>query len=715
MTFANPVAITAGTTYVASYSSNGHYASTGNFFTTEYTNGILSTSGADASVYTYGAGNLFPTSVSTANYWVDVLLDPPVGANEVPTITSNGGGDTAAVSIAENTTVVTTVTATDPDAGQTLSYAIVGGADAAKFTINATTGALAFATAPNFEAPTDSGANNVYDVIVQVSDGNGGIDTQAIAVTVTNQNEVPTITSNGGGDTAAVSIAENTTAVTTVTATDPDAGQTLIYSKSSAGRMQAKFTINATTGALAFVTAPNFEAPTDSGANNVYDVTVQVSDGNGGIDTQAIAVTVTNQNEVPTITSNGGGDTAAVSIAENTTAVTTVTATDPDAGQTLSYAIVGGADAAKFTINATTGALAFVTAPNFEAPTDAGANNVYDVTVQVSDGNGGIDTQAIAVTVQNVTGATINGTNLAETLTGTGEEDIINGLGGDDTLNGAAGADTMVGGLGNDTYVVDNAGDVVTENANEGTDTVQAAVTYTLAANVENLTLTGTGNINGTGNTLGNVLTGNSGANVLTGLDGNDTLGGGAGADTLDGGAGTDTASYAASSSGVTVSLAAGTASGGDAQGDTLISIENLTGSGLNDTLEGDGANNVLNGGAGTDTVSYEHAGAAVAVSLATTAAQNTGGAGTDTLSGFENLMGSAFDDTLTGSTGGKRSHRPRRQRYAQRRGWRRHDGGRPGQRHLCGGQCRGRGDRERERGDRYGSGVGDLHARCQR
>ena len=174
--------------------------------------------------------------------------------------------------------------------------------------------------------------------------------------------------------------------------------------------------------------------------------------------------------------------------------------------------------------------------------------------------------------------------------------------------------------------MVDNTGDVVTENANEGTDTVQAAVTYTLAANVENLTLTGTGTINGTGNALDNVIIGNSGNNILAGLGG---------ADTLDGGAGTDTASYAASSSGVTVSLAAGTASGGDAQGDTLISIENLTGSGFNDTLEGNGANNVLNGGAGTDTVSYEHAGAAVTVSLATTAAQNTGGAGTDTLSGL--------------------------------------------------------------------------------
>jgi Ca2+-binding RTX toxin-like protein len=646
VTFANPVAITAGTTYVASYSSNGHYASTGNFFTTEYTNGILSTSGPDASVYTYGAGNLFPSNVSAANYWVDVLLDPPVGNNVAPAFSS-----AATATFAENAVgTVLLVTATDPDAGQTLSYAIIGGADAAKFTLNATTGALAFVTAPDFEAPTDSAANNVYDVTVQVSDGNGGIATQAIAVTVTDQNDVPTITSNGGGNTAAVSIAENTVAVTTVTANDPDSGQTLIYSKSG-GADAGLFTIDANTGALAFVTAPNFEAPTDSGGDNVYDVTIQVSDGVGGIDTQAIAVAVTNQNELPTITSNGGGDTAAASIAENTTEVTTVTATDPDAGQTLSYAIVGGADAAKFTINATTGALAFVTAPDFEAPTDSGANDVYDVTVQVSDGSSGIDTQAIAVSVQNVIGAAINGTNLAETLTGTGEEDIINALGGDDTLNGAVGADTLVGGLGNDIYVVDNAGDVVTENANEGIDTVQASVTYTLAANVENLTLTGNGNISGTGNALGNVLTGNSGANALTGLDGNDTLAGGAGSDTLDGGAGTDTASYVASSSGVTVSLAAGTASGGDAQGDTLISIQNLTGSGFNDALEGDGANNLLNGGAGTDIVSYEHAGAAVAVSLATTAAQNTGGAGTDTLSGFENLMGSVFNDALTGST----------------------------------------------------------------
>ena len=190
---------------------------------------------------------------------------------------------------------------------------------------------------------------------------------------------------------------------------------------------------------------------------------------------------------------------------------------------------------AKFTIDPTTGVLSFVTAPDFEAPTDAGANNVYDVTVQVSDGNGGTDTQAVAVTIQNVTGATINGTDQAETLTGTSEEDIINGLGGNDTLNGGAGADTMIGGAGNDTYVVDNAWDVVTELAGEGIDTVQSSQTFTLGAFaiVENLMLTGSSALTGTGNALGNVLTGNSGANTLTGVAGNDTLDGGAGADTM--------------------------------------------------------------------------------------------------------------------------------------------------------------------------------------
>ena len=99
-------------------------------------------------------------------------------------------------------------------------------------------------------------------------------------------------------------------------------------------------------------------------------------------------------------------------------------------------------------------------------------------------------------------------------------------------------------------------------------------------------------------------------------------------------------------------SLMAGLGTGGDAQGDKLSNIENLTGSNFNDTLEGNGGANVLNGAGGIDTISYEHATASVAVNLATTKAQNTGGAGSDSLSNFENLTGSACNDTLTGSAG---------------------------------------------------------------
>jgi Ca2+-binding RTX toxin-like protein len=177
-------------------------------------------------------------------------------------------------------------------------------------------------------------------------------------------------------------------------------------------------------------------------------------------------------------------------------------------------------------------------------------DNTGDVVTE--NANEGTDTVQSGVTytlgadVENLTltgSSAINGTGntLDNLLTGNSKNNTLTGNAGNDTLNGGAGADTLRGGLGDDTYVVDNTGDVVTENANEGTDTVQSGITYTLGANVENLTLTGTSTLNGTGNSLDNVITGNSAANALAGGDGADTLNAGAGNDTVTGGKGNDT------------------------------------------------------------------------------------------------------------------------------------------------------------------------------
>lgn len=558
--------------------------------------------------------------------------------NEAPVITSNGGGLSALISLAENNTAVTTVTATDPDAGTGLIYSITGGADAAQFDIDASTGRLSFRNAPDFDAPTDADGNDSYLVQVRASDG-VLFDDQTLTVAVTGVNDsVPTITSNGGGAAAALSVSENSTAVTTLVATDADRGTVLVYSISG-GADAALFAIDAGTGALSFVSAPDFETPTDAGADKVYDVIVQVSDGLF-VDTQTLAVTVTNVNEAPVITSNGGGPAAAISVAENTAAVTTVTSTDPDAGSSAVYAISGGDDAALFTIDAAKGALAFIAAPDFEAPRDAGGDNVYDVTVRVSDGSLFSD-QAISVTVTDATDTfvgtpgkdSITGTNGDDVLYGLGDRDTLDGLDGNDRLDGGTGNDVMKGGQGDDTYIVDSNSDKVIELTDQGTDTVLTALaSYKLSDNVENLTFTyteGAGS-KGLGNALSNVLTGAASADTLVGYDGddtllglggNDTLNGGAGADLLDGGTGADTliggsgddvyivdnvgdvvregldGGYDTVQSSVSFTL------GANIEALLLTGTDAINGTGnrLDNWLDGNGADNILLGGAGND------------------------------------------------------------------------------------------------------------------
>ena len=234
--------------------------------------------------------------------------------------------------------------------------------------------------------------------------------------------------------------------------------------------------------------------------------------------------------------------------------------------------------------------------------------------VLVENASAGTDTVVAGFTytlATNFENLTLSGT-AAINGTGNSAVSLITGNSANNTLSGGTGADTLVGKAGNDSYVVDSTADVVTESLNEGTDSVSSSVTYTLSANVENLTLTGSSAINGTGNTSSNVLTGNSAVNTLTGGAGDDVLDGKAGADKLLGGAGNDTFVVDNASEVITENAGEGTDSISSSVTHTLGSnVENLvltgstaingTGNALNNAITGNGAANTLTGSAGND------------------------------------------------------------------------------------------------------------------
>ncbi len=379
--------------------------------------------------------------------------------NVAPTVTSG-----AIANFAENGTATAyTVTATDPNAGTTLTYSI-SGTDAALFNINSSTGAIAFINSPNFESPTDIGANNVYDINVIANDGDL-IDTKAVAIAVTNVNEAPSgLTLNRIGVINAP--LQESQEVATVPVVDTAAtgqfnatlnGNTLTVQGSFSNLTSALRDTSTTGGANGTGGADSEGNPIDSihihsaaaGANGgiirALTVTADANQLGGAFngvftlsDTQ---VTLAKNNglyvNIHTLNNPGGElrgqiilDT--VPIAENTTAVTTVSAIDPE-GAALTYSLSGGADRALFAIAPTTGALSFIAAPNFEAPTDAGTNNIYNVQVQVTDGTTPV-VRDLTVTVTNVIApdsTNYDFTNLPSLgITSTGQNILLGGFSG---------------------------------------------------------------------------------------------------------------------------------------------------------------------------------------------------------------------------------------------------------------------------------------------
>ncbi|MBF0626681.1 MAG: VCBS repeat-containing protein [Magnetococcales bacterium] len=549
-------------------------------------------------------------------------------AAPLPTLTLSGPASIAeGNSGSSNATYTVTLSAAQTSA-VTVSYATANGSATAGSdfgSINTLLTIAAGRTSATFTVPivgdTTREADETFTVALSTPSGATLGTTRSVTTTITNDDSaIPTLTLSGPSSVQEGNTDSNNTATYTVT---------LSSSATTAVTVVCLTSGNTATAGIDFSNVGNVITIAAGRTSGTFTVPILGDTAAEAHETFSVAISN------PTGATLGG-----------TTSVTTTIRDDDGTTTTPDDTTSGTTDAVQSATTRTLG------------------NDEQNLTLTGTSAIDGIGNSLDNIITGNSAANTLQGESGNDQLFGKGGDDILYGGSGNDDLDGGSGSDRMIGGTGNDTYHVAQSGDRVSEEVDSGTDLVASSVTWSLGNNLENLTLTGTSAINGTGNSQENILTGNDSDNTLTSGDGNDTLSGNAGDDTLFGeagddlldggtgadrmigGSGNDTYRVGNASDITTESTNAGTDWVQASLSWTLAeNIENLTLTGTNSTNgTGNSAANTLRGNRSANTLRGQGG-----------ADQLFGMAGEDALyggDGTDRLIGGSGQDTLSGGAG---------------------------------------------------------------
>ena len=347
----------------------------------------------------YDQDNTYELNISASEVGYSTRLEFSVSVSdsndETPQVPSAEVSTSLDISAITLDSVIYTVEASDADADDILTYSLAG-VDASHFDLNSSSGELRFIQLPSIDQPQDFDGDNIYDLAISVSDAAANSASFILAITVA-ANNAPEFSSAS----ASVDFPENSAAVVyDANASDAD-GDQLTYSL--AGADAALFAIDAEGGVVSFKQAPDFDSPQDQGQDNAYELEVAASDGLASA-LQTLNVSVSNLNdESPQLTSV---QSVALNFSEISldSVVHTVTATDPDPDDQITYSL-GGADAASFALDSTSGELSFTQLPSLDTPQDADQDNIYDLETIINDAANNSSSFALTISVADDIGS----------------------------------------------------------------------------------------------------------------------------------------------------------------------------------------------------------------------------------------------------------------------------------------------------------------------